>query len=634
MTEYGYAGEILKIDLTAGSISKVATAEYTDRFLGGRGIAVKLYWDFTVPGTRAFDPENCLVFVTGPLTGFMRLTASRLQICGISPEMDPETFSYASLGGSWGSWLKYAGYDGIILTGKADWPVYLYIDSEGCVEIRDAGHLWGKTTMDTREILETELGRQARIVGLGPAAENLVYYATGAGTQNANFGGGLASVMGSKKLKAMAILANKKKNPVAADPERLRSLADMAFTLYTRNYEDLRQHVIGKKAACYGCVSGCTRHSYEAEDGRQYRSFCQGQLVYRAAVRDYPDVALLATRLCDLYGLDTMVLEPLIIWLDLCYQAGILSESETGLPLSQIGKGSVEFIETLVKMISYREGFGDILAQGAIRAAQYVGKGSERFFSKAHVAFKTSEVGEYDPRMILPNALIYATETQKSMHLVHSIAHPLRRWVNWNKGWEGSDLSTEIFREMAEDSWGSQAAVDFSTLEGKALASTRIQDYGYVKESLILCDLTWPIHQVRDIDHSIHLGTLESRIASSVTGRKLDEKGLLKIGERIFNLQRMLLLRNGWKGRESDTLMDYHHTEPLDGVYWSADCLAPGKNGEIISRKGAILDRNDFEKMKDEFYTLRGWDVKSGVPTKAKLEELGLGDIAGGLERG
>jgi aldehyde:ferredoxin oxidoreductase len=628
VVEYGYAGEILKIDLTTGSISKVATAEYTERFLGGRGIAVKLYWDFTVPGTRAFDPENCLVFVTGPLTGFLRFAASRVQICGISPEMDPETFSYASLGGSWGSWLKYAGYDGIVVAGKADRPVYLYLDDEGRVEIRDAGHLWGKTTMDTREILEAELGSQARILGLGPAAENLVYYATGAATQNANFGGGLASVMGSKKLKAIAIMVNKRKNPIAADPERLQSLANLAFTLYSRNYEDLRQHVIGQKTACYGCVSGCSRHRYEAEDGRQYRSFCQGQLVYRAAVKEYPEVALLATRLCDLYGLDTMVLEPLIIWLDLCYQAGILSESETGLPLSQIGKGSVEFIETLVKKISYREGFGDILAQGVIRAARYVGKGSESFFSKARVAFKTSEVGEYDPRMILPNALIYATETQKSMHLVHSIAHPLRRWTNWQKGWEGSDLSTKVFREMAEDYWGSQAAVDFSTFEGKVLASTRIQDYGYVKESLILCDLTWPIHQVRDIDRSIHLGTLESRIASAITGRKLDEKGLLKIGERIFNLQRMLLLRNGWKGRESDTLMDYHHTEPLEEVYWSVDCLAPGKNGEVISRKGAILDRNDFEKMKDEFYTLRHWDVKSGVPTKDKLKELDLEDIA------
>jgi aldehyde:ferredoxin oxidoreductase len=123
------------------------------------------------------------------------------------------------------------------------------------------------------------------------------------------------------------------------------------------------------------------------------------------------------------------------------------------------------------------------------------------------------------------------------------------------------------------------------------------------------------------------MGTLESQIVSAITGRNLDEKGLLKIGERIFNLQRMLLLRDGWQGRQSDTLMDYHHDEPLQGVLWSPDCLAPGKNGEVISRKGAVLERKDFEKMKDEFYALRGWDVATGIPTKAKLKELALEDI-------
>jgi aldehyde:ferredoxin oxidoreductase len=323
-----------------------------------------------------------------------------------------------------------------------------------------------------------------------------------------------------------------------------------------------------------------------------------------------------------------MVLEPLIIWLDLCYQAGLITEKETGLPLSKIHNGSVEFIETLIKKISYREGFGDILAQGPIKAAKYVGKDSERFFGQAHVAFKTGEVGEYDPRMILPNALIYATETQKAIHLNHGIAHSLRRWTNWHNGWEGSVLSTEVFQEMAEDYWGSKAAVDFSSDEGKALAATKMQDYSYVKESLILCDFTWPIHQVRNIDHSIRMGTLESQIVSAITGRKLDERGLLKIGERVFNLQRMLLLRDGWRGRRDDTLLDYLHEEPLQGVYWSAECLAPGKDGQVISRKGAKLERKDFEKMKDEFYTLRGWDVSSGIPTKEKLKELELDDIA------
>jgi aldehyde:ferredoxin oxidoreductase len=628
MTQYGYTGKILKIDLATGSTGSLDTAPYADRFLGGRGIAAKLYWDFTPPGTRAFDPANNLIFATGPVTGFMRFAASRVEICAKSPEADPEMFSFASLGGSWPSWLKYAGYDGLIISNQAARPVYLYLDWEGRVEIRDAAHLWGKNTMDMRETLEAELGKEAKIMGIGPAAENLVRYATGAATQNSNFGGGLASVMGAKKLKAIVVQVKERKLPVAADPDKLSAVAKQVLTLRNLNWEDMRQKLIGQRSACWGCIAGCSRRSYEIGDGHTYRSFCQGGMVYRAAVKADADLARYATRLCDLYGLDTMVLEPIILWLEMCYQAGLITESETGLPLAQIASPSREFIDTLVRKISYREGIGDILAQGVIPAAKYVGKGSERFFGQARVAFKTGEVGEYDPRMILPNALIYATEPQKSLPLVHGIAHSLRRWVNWHNGLEGSILSTDVFRHVAEEYWGSAEAVDFSNLAGKPLAAKMIQDFGYVKESLILCDMTWPIHQVRDFDPAVIMGTLESRILAAITGRQVDEKELLKLGERVYNLQRMLLLRDGWQGRQDDTLMAYHHDEPLTGVYWSPDCLGPGKNGEVISRKGAKLDRKDFEQMKDEFYALRGWDIATGIPTPARLKELGLEDIA------
>jgi aldehyde:ferredoxin oxidoreductase len=634
MAEYGYAGTILKIDLSSGNISRLDTAEYAGRFVGGRGIAAKLYWDLSQPETRAFDPENPLIFVSGPAAGFTRFAGSRIQICGKSPLNSPQAFSYASLGGSWGSWLKFAGYDGLVVTGKADKPVYLYLDGEGRIEIRDASHLWGKTNQDTREALLAETGSEARTLQIGPAAENLVYFATGLASQNSTFGGGLAGVMGSKKLKAIVVMVKERKNPLAADPDRLQTLAKEVLDIYNRNWEDGRQKTLaGKISACFGCLKGCSRRSYEAENGRTYRSYCQASMVYLGPALKYSkengiEVSRYATRLCDDWGLDTMVLQPLIEWLNLCYQAGMLSESETGLPLSKMG--SQEFIETLVKKISYRQGFGDILADGTIRAAERVGKGSEKFLGKAGVSTRTSEKFDYDARLILPNALIYATEPKKSILLLHSIAHPLRRWVNWLNKLDGAYLSTEVFQKIAETYWGSKAAVDFSTTEGKALAAKNMQDYGYVKECLILCDSTWPIYQVREIDPSIGLCTLESRILAAITGREIDEKGLLKIGEKAFNLQRMVLLRDGWRGREGDTLLDYLHEEPLESVYWSAECLVPGKNGKVISLKGAIVDRADFEKMKDEFYALRGWDVTSGVPTRAKLQELGLADIASG----
>lgn len=553
MTEYGYAGDILKIDLNKRDVAKLTTAHYADRFLGGRGIAAKIYWDIVPPQTKALDPENCLIYITGPLAGFTRFAGCRWQICGKSPEMEPEAFSYANLGGSWGAWLKFTGYDGIVITGMADQPVYLYVDSTGKVEIRDASDLWGKTTTATQEILQARLGKEVRVVGIGPAAENLVSFSSVLATDNASGGSGFGCVMGSKKLKAIVLKADEKKSPIAAAPEKLQSLAKQVYELQTRNHEDMHQETIfGRNTACYGCVAGCTRRTYEAEDGKKFKCFCMAQLVYREqAMKYYGDgveVARLATRLCDEYGLDAAVMRPLIIWLNHCYQAGILGDEETGLPLSKMG--SSDFIKKLVRKISLREGFGDILARGTIKAAEYVGRGSQKFIADSLIATKGSETNDYDPRLILPNAIIYATEPRRAIHMLHAIAQPLRRWNNWQKGTEGADLSTEILQDIAEKWWGRADACDFSTYEGKAITAKIIQDYGCVRESLILCDLVWPIYQTRSIDNNIRLATLESQIISAVTGRKINETELMKMGERIFNLQRAILLRQGWGGRK------------------------------------------------------------------------------------
>jgi aldehyde:ferredoxin oxidoreductase len=633
MPDFGYAGEILKVDLSDGKITKLNTADYADKYLGGRGIAARLYWEMVPPHVKAFDPENHLIFVTGPVAGFPRFAGCRSQICGKSPQMNPEFFSYANLGGSWGAWLKYAGYDGLVISGKAEHPVYLYLDDHGKVEIRDASHLWGKNTIETQNLLHAELGNDARVFGIGPAGENQVYFATALAADHSLAGGGLISVIGSKKLKAIAMKVDERKIPQAAYPEKLNALAKQAVDIYARNWEDGHQKTLtGKISACYGCVRGCSRRMYEAENGQKFRSYCQSTMVYLIPAMQYSqengaEISRFATRLCDKYGLDSMVMQPLIDWLNLCYKAGILNENETGLPLSKIG--SAEFIETLVKKISYRQGFGDILARGTISAAEYVGKGSQKLLSKAGVATRTGEKQDYDARLILANALIYATEPRKPIQLLHSIALPLRRWVNWHDGLSDGLLSSEVFRDIAERHWGSPAAGDLTTYEGKALAAKMIQDYGYAKESLILCDATWPIYQVSSIDPSVGNATLESRIASAITGRDLDEAALLEIGERVFNLQRMILLREGWGGNKGDILLDYLHEEPLEEVYWSAECMVPGKNGQVDSRKGAVVVRNDFKKLKGEYYALRGWD-SNGLPTKSKLKELQLADVAAG----
>ena len=215
MSEFGYAGRILRVDLSEHKISTLETSSYAGRFVGGRGIAAKIYWDETTPETKVSDPQNCLVFMTGPLAGFTRLAGNRWQICGKSFGSGPESFSYCGLGGSWGAWLKFAGYDGLVVTGKSDKPVYLYIEGSEIAKIQDASHLWGKTTFETEEILKGQYGADSRILEIGPAAENGVTFATILASENSSGSGGLGATMGVKKLKAIVVKAGKKLRPVA-----------------------------------------------------------------------------------------------------------------------------------------------------------------------------------------------------------------------------------------------------------------------------------------------------------------------------------------------------------------------------------------------------------------------------------
>ena len=213
-----------------------------------------------------------------------------------------------------------------------------------------------------------------------------------------------------------------------------------------------------KMTACYGCISGCTRFIYQAESGRTYKSFCQAGGVYMGqAMRYYgpekgAEANRRAGRLCDEYGLDTAILSSMMGWLDQCYRAGILNDTETGLPLSRMG--SIEFIETLVKKMSYREGFGDILAQGVPRAAKLIGKGSGQLRS-ASMLSKSGEGYDYDPRLMVVNTLSYMTEPRRAVHLHHATNLVLNRWVNWTENkWKDAFLSTERLNDIAEKYWG------------------------------------------------------------------------------------------------------------------------------------------------------------------------------------
>jgi aldehyde:ferredoxin oxidoreductase len=203
----------------------------------------------------------------------------------------------------------------------------------------------------------------------------------------------------------------------------------------------------------------------------------------------------------------------------------------------------------------------------------------------------------------------------------------LFQWVNWANGVPGAYLSSDVFRKIGARFWGSELAADFSTYDGKALAAARIQDREYGKESLILCDFAWPVTHTLDGDH-VGDPSIDSRMLSAVTGRDVDEEGLYLIGERVFNVQRAIHAREGHQGRRSDMLPDALFTTALKGNPMNPNVQAPGKDGEVTSRVGMVVDREGFERMKGDYYELRGWDVTSGLQTVKRLEELDLPEIA------
>ena len=633
MTEYGYAGNILKINLSDNKIEKTPTNEYSERFIGGHGIAAKLYWDMVPPQTGAYDEDNTIICASGPVCGFTGFAGFRWKICGKSVEGDRESFNYCNLGERWGACLKFAGYDALTIRGKAEKPTSIIINGNK-IEFKDASSLWGKSTFDVIDTLKEEYGKNISILTIGPAAENRIPYATLLTDDGASGSGGLGAVMGSKKLKAI-IVVRKNSRPKAAHPDRLKDLAQLVQGLRPKSDMPSMWGTPGltRDHSCYGCGIGCSRQIYNLDDGRRYKSLCQASIFYTNPVMKYSGKAdgaqLLATRLCDNHGIDTAIMHGMIEWIDVCQEAGLMTEEQTGLPLKKVG--SPEFINTLISMITNREGFGEVLSRGTIAAAKEIGPEAEKLVH-LYVATRGSETKDYDPRLMVSTALLYATEPRRPIQQLHGICGLFMAWIGMGKmGKPGQFFNIDNFRMTAEKFWGSAKAADCTNLEDKALAAKRVQDRCYVKESLVLCDLRWPamVTPAGPGDPS-----LESQIFSTVTGRETNETELYKIGERIANLQRAIMLRQGWRGRQDDQLLDYYHSEPLEKgeIFWNEDGVVPGKNGKVTSKLGTVVDRDDFEKLKDEFYELRGWDVESGYPTEAKMSELGLEDIAQDLK--
>jgi aldehyde:ferredoxin oxidoreductase len=377
------------------------------------------------------------------------------------------------------------------------------------------------------------------------------------------------------------------------------------------------------KGGCYQCGLTCIRNKYRygnRPDLEDYRR-CEAMEYYmpwRYSREDEPvDTFYNAPILANDYSICTFELRSMINWLYDCYQANILTEKETGLPLSKIG--TAEFLEQLLYSIAYRKNFGELLAEGLFRAAA---KAPE----KARVMLNPGvvPVGENDanlPRSSVVYSLLDPMEPRMSRPLVHG-GFARAAWSANLMNPDVSPVTSEVFRRIAETFWGSTAAADVSSYEGKALAAVKIQNRVYTEDSLGLCDSGWPIVYSFSKPDLVGDPNLEAEIFTAVTG--VDGKEIDRCAERIMNVQRMIMIREGRKLPDDDFPPEFHFTEPLKAV---RPMLVPGPGDESVNAAGNVLDRDKFTDMLGEYYYLRGWDKNAGIPLPETLSALGMGDM-------
>ncbi len=624
---YGWVGKILKINLTSQQAETESTEPYIDKYIGGRGIGVRLVYDHYVPGTDAFDPANPLIFSMGPLTGTAMPSSGRTDVTALSPMSNLRAKS--NFGGYWGPEVKYAGFDHIVITGKSEKPCYLWIH-DGKAEVRDATHIWGQDTFETQRTIQKELGDpEIKVVCIGPAGENLVRFAclitevAGAAART-----GMGAVMGSKNLKAIAVRGSGKVR--VAKPDEMLNLSldvnreirehpackelsnwgvvrfiSMMYQLsffpvgYFEDvhWEDIINNFGGpnyverfqtKNVGCFACPVRCKNFLCVPEIGKGFTT-CEPWSGFTGSVWNLDmDIFWEAITMANRLGLDSTEVSACIGLLMELNHEGIISEKDTdGIAMTRGGK---EAILKTIEKVSFREGFGDILADGQKAFAEKIGKDA---VEKLDIV-----------KGLAPHP--YEFRAYHGSALMQAVGHrgdplPLRGSLiefEWHN-------APEWFQQVAKAQFGSEEAAIPSSYKGKALAGIISEHNERVADSLGIC--TWPYTLF--IFHDV---TKAWQFFQVVTGKDWDIERLLTTAERIRNLERMFDVRQGIS-RTDDCLPKKFFETPLSrGKY-----------------EGAILDRKEFEGMKDDYYKLRGWDIETGIPTREKLVELGLEDVAG-----
>ncbi len=608
----GYMGRVLEVNLSEGSVKVEKTdMNITEKYLGGKGYATAVLYEtlreymkegIAPKDIDALGEENVLVFATGPATGIAKFPSSgRYHVMALKSPLTGSVAS-ANSGGKWGPYLKFAGFDAIIIRGSSPEPVYLEV-FEGGAEIKSASHLWGRTTFDTTKILTDKYGK-CSVACIGPAGENGVLFSAIMNDNHRAAGRtGVGAIMGSKGLKAIVVGGSERPEP--AEPEKYKELVKKAIDKIkshpvtseglprygtavlvniinnagifpTRNWqtgvhpkadaisgETLAEKYLIRNGACWGCQIGCARvtkvesgpYQIKYSEGPEYESIWS---FGGSTCIEELDAVIKANHLCDELGLDTISMGSTIACAMELVEKGCIPEDV--LEGVDLKFGNAAAVVEMVWRTAYKSGFGKYLALGSKRLAEMFG------CPELSMSVKGLELPAYDPRGAKGIGLNYATANRGGCHVT------------------GYTISPEIL--------GSPEKIDPLTYEGKAMWVKAFQDLTCVVNSAVNCLFT-----------TFALGAEDyAYLLSAVTGREMSSDEVMLIGERIYNLERVIMNLYGFDGKD-DVLPKRLLEEPMPE--------GPAK-GEVV----------DLERLKEEYYRLRGWE--NGRPTKEKLRELGI----------
>ncbi len=610
----GFYGKILEIDLTTSRHKETAIPEDEyRRFLGGSGMAAQIYRDRGYAELSPLAEEAPLIIMTGILTGFNIPTACKASFCGKSPATG--IWAESTVGGYWPAAFKTSGYDGIIITGKAEKPIYLHFDEEG-FSIKAAGSLWGEDVYSTSDKLESEHGKKTKVAAIGPAGENGVLIASIMidGKESRAAGRcGMGALMGSKNLKAISVIKTNQlpllhdKEALAASRKKVmptirqmaKGLSDFGTAggvqvveklgdLPIRNWtggswteqaakvsgQAMDEEFFVKHYACFACPIRCGKemkvqvgpHSGTIAHGPEYEAVAGFGAM---CLNDNPAYVIAANDLCNRLGLDAMSCSSAIAFAMELYEHGLIPEDL----LSDIKPewGSGEAILEMIKQVAYREGIGEYLARGLKRAAEYFGPLAREFA----VESKGLEVAYHDPRAFTSMAIVYATGNRGACHLEGLT------YFNENKAFPASIV-------------GLKDDYDYHSSKDKPQLAKRMQDYMVIFNALGLCKFLIRGH--------VPPAVIAEWVAA-VTGWDFDEDELFATGERLFNLKRQINVSLGIS-RKDDTL------PPRLLVHDRVEGAAAGSLPHL-------------GKMLSEYYVLRGWSPE-GIPLPEAMDRMGL----------